>query len=146
RANKRAILLCNGPSKGGTRPMSRRPTRALAKTAEPGRPTSQGVKDHRATSHRHGDPGNSEPADTIARPPTGPQARRSPGIQQLRARDGQGAQTRPAHVSVDATAAGMRAALRAGRQDCSDLHRAWQQGCILAMAKVPSGSAANAMY
>src|SRR5215813_3111696 len=50
--------------------MSRRPTRALAKTAEPGRPASQGVKDHRAASHRHGDPGNSEPADTIARPPT----------------------------------------------------------------------------
>jgi hypothetical protein len=74
--------------------MSRRPTRALAKTAEPGRPASQGVKDHRATSHRHGEPGNSEPADTIARPPTGPQARRSPGRQQLRARAGQGTQTR----------------------------------------------------
>jgi hypothetical protein len=94
-----------------------------AKTAEPDRPTSQGVKDHRATSHRHGDPGNSEPADSIARPPTGPQARHSPGIQQLRARTGEGAQTRPAHVSVDATAADMRAALRAAREDCSDLHR-----------------------
>src|SRR5262249_16386803 len=34
----------------------RHPTRAFAKTAEPGKPVSQGVKDHLATSDLHADP------------------------------------------------------------------------------------------
>jgi len=50
------------------------------------------------------------------------------------------------HAAVDATAAGMRAALRTGSYDRSDRHRHLDTGCILATAKVPSGSAANAMY
>ena len=33
-----------------------------------------------------------------------------------------------------------------GRYDCSDLHRHRDTGRILAMTKVPSGPAANAMY
>jgi len=40
----------------------------------------------------------------------------------------------------------MRAALRTGRPTVPIFTATWKQGCILAMAKVPPGSAANAMY
>ena len=43
----------------------RPPYGACANTAEPTKPHSQRVKDHRAAPHLHGDPANGEPADTI---------------------------------------------------------------------------------
>jgi len=43
----------------------RRPARACAKTAEPGKLTSLGAKDHRATPDLHYHPDNCEPAGTI---------------------------------------------------------------------------------
>ena len=47
--------------------VSRCPTRAFVKPAEPGKPASQEVKDHRATLGLHGAPANWEPASTAWR-------------------------------------------------------------------------------
>src|SRR5215468_730218 len=69
RANRRASPGEMAPPEARGARMSPRPTRACAKTAEPGKPARQGIKDHRATPDLHGDPTTCEPADTIPRPP-----------------------------------------------------------------------------
>src|SRR5262245_47884259 len=76
----------------------RRPTRAFAKTAEPGKPVSQGVKDHLATSDPHGDPTTANrripsPAHRLTA------GRMLTGLQQLRDAGRPEAQARAAHAA-----------------------------------------------
>ena len=71
-------MLCNGPSKGAHRPGATASLQACANTAEPAEPHSQGVKDHRAAPHLHGDP---------RQLPTGRRHPRPPAVQHPRDAD-----------------------------------------------------------
>src|SRR5215472_272208 len=78
-------------------------------TAEPGKPVSQGVKDHLATSDLHGDPDNRRTGRRQPRPHRLTASRSLTVLQQLHdAGAGLGAQTKPAHTALAATAAGAR--------------------------------------
>src|SRR5215471_3036029 len=89
-------------------------------------------------------PDNCEPAGTIPRLPDDrrPGARRGTAA----AGRGQGAQTRPAHAAVDARRRASEPPLGRAAATVAICTAAWKQGRILAMAKVPSRSAANALY
>jgi len=85
------------------------PTGACANTAEPTKAHSQGVKDHRATPNLHGDPDNRRTGRRQPRPHRLTASRSLTALQQLHdAGAGLGAQTKPAHTALAATAAGAR--------------------------------------
>src|SRR5262249_23007526 len=114
----------------------RRFYRACANTAEPTKPT---VKEPKIT----------ELPQSARRPHrlrTGGHHPRPPAVQHLRAARRPPWPNQACPPPPRRGAVGMTAAFRMGRHDCSDLHRHLDIGCILAMAKVLSRSAANAMY
>ena len=127
--------LCNGPLEARADRMPRPPYGACATTAEPIEAPQSRSQRSPSRPNLHG-PANCQPAGAI-------RARRR--YSTCETRTDQGAQARPAHAAVDARRPAWKAAPRPGRHDCSDLHHPLDTGCILATAKVPSRSAANAM-
>jgi len=97
--------------KARTAPVPRRPHQGMCHDSRTGKLTSQGAKDHWATSDLHYDPGQLRTGRHHPTPTRWPQAERSPGYRSCGTRTGQGAHTRPAHAAVDVTADSMTAAL-----------------------------------
>src|SRR5262249_33014186 len=118
----------------------------MCQHAEPTEAHSQGAKDHRAAPNLHGDPANCQPADVIPRPPADrrPDAHRE--YSSCGTRAGQGARDRLAHVAGERRRPAWYPHLRPAPTTVAIFTATWEQGCILAMAKVLSGSAANAMH
>ena len=90
-------------------------------------------------------PHNGEPAGAIPGRPGEPQPGRSPHCSNCKTSAGLGAQTKPVHAALDATAAGVRTAFGRAAMTVSIFTDPGKQGAIITMAKVPSGLAAASM-
>jgi len=123
--------------------MPRRPYRACANTAEPAKPTVKGSKIAEAPRFcTVAPPTANRPVPSPAAPANGkPVTHRTAATARRGA--GLGAQTKPAHTALDATAAGVRTAFGRAATTVATFTDPRKQGAILTMAKLPSGPAAG---
>jgi hypothetical protein len=143
KVEKRAMLLCNGRSRGVRR--SRCPARACAKAAEPAKPAVKGSKIAEAPRDLHGGPTTCEPAGAIPGRIGSPQAGHSPRCSNCTTRGRPGRRSRACHAALDAMAAGVRTAFGRAATTVAIVTDPRKQGPILTMAKVPTGPAAASM-